>query len=616
MLAYTSIDFQQDEGLSEEQTIQDALLIKEVEVEINEELFEQSSIEKVLRAFVKLREEKGDFYIFTKKEYFKYQILNEKYFSNLKAEFGDEVKPRKPLSKLPIPSSDRYENYLNHEKTFQILDENLRISINRRELAIRKIEKEDKNLGPGEFVHVDNIKDLTGDEIRKVNQLLDNIDFDNRILFISDDRHAFLISKIKSSEENTAEESKELISQQSDPEPFATVDEVPVFPGCEDASNKRACFNENMQRHIAKNFNYPKEAQEKGIQGRVSVMFIITKKGKIEGLRMRGPDSILEKEVERIIGRLPKMKPGKHKGKKVDVPFSIPITFKLNSYGPDYEILPEIGASDGDVIKSIRQYNQLVAERKRLLLSANKTNPIIVNLDQQLDQQLEALKTKVQQSDTSQKQQEVQFLKILKQRENLKVNQSQLEAEDVPFSIVENVPVFPGCADAPNKRACFNKKMQEHIGKNFRYPEIAQEKGIQGRVSMLFTISKDGTIQNVNMRGPDALLEKEAARIIGRLPKMTPGKHKGKAVNVPFSIPITFKLQVETDDLGLLKIASKNNIEPLIIINDAPSTKKKMTALNPDDIESISVLKDEAAEKKYGAKGKNGVVEITTKKKD
>ncbi|MFS4493346.1 energy transducer TonB [Maribacter sp. 2308TA10-17] len=114
---------------------------------------------------------------------------------------------------------------------------------------------------------------------------------------------------------------------------------------------------------------------------------------------------------------------------------------------------------------------------------------------------------------------------------------------DVPFAVIENVPVFPGCEKESNKRACFNKMMQKHISRNFRYPEIAQEMGVQGRVSVMFTIQKDGSIGNVRMRGPDKNLEKEAARIIAKLPKMTPGKQRGRAVRVPFSIPITFKLQ-------------------------------------------------------------------------
>ncbi|WP_394747323.1 energy transducer TonB [Spongiimicrobium salis] len=128
------------------------------------------------------------------------------------------------------------------------------------------------------------------------------------------------------------------------------------------------------------------------------------------------------------------------------------------------------------------------------------------------------------------------------------VVEEEIIDEDVPFAVIEDVPIFPGCEKEKGKgadamRACFNKSMQKHIRKNFRYPEIAQEMGVQGRVSVIFTIQKDGSIGNIRMRGPDKNLEKEAARIIGKLPRMTPGKQRGRAVRVPFSIPITFKLQ-------------------------------------------------------------------------
>ena len=114
---------------------------------------------------------------------------------------------------------------------------------------------------------------------------------------------------------------------------------------------------------------------------------------------------------------------------------------------------------------------------------------------------------------------------------------------DVPFAVIEDVPVFPGCEGASDKRACFNEMMQKHIIKNFRYPEIAQEMGVQGRVNVMFTIQKDGSIGNIRYRGPDKNLEAEALRIIEKLPRMTPGKQRGRAVRVPFSIPIVFKLQ-------------------------------------------------------------------------
>ena len=116
---------------------------------------------------------------------------------------------------------------------------------------------------------------------------------------------------------------------------------------------------------------------------------------------------------------------------------------------------------------------------------------------------------------------------------------------DVPFAVIEDVPVYPGCEGLSKYelKDCFQQKIQEHIRDNFRYPEIAQELGIQGRVSVMFIIQKDGSIGDIRMRGPDKNLEKEAMRIIQKLPKMTPGKQRGRPVRVPFSIPINFKLQ-------------------------------------------------------------------------
>ena len=107
--------------------------------------------------------------------------------------------------------------------------------------------------------------------------------------------------------------------------------EVPVFPGCEDVieSKKRSCFQTQIQKHINKNFKYPETAQKEGIQGRVFVKFIVGKDGNIMGLEARGPYLILEKEAIRIISLLPKIKPGEIEGRKVRVPFSIPITFGL-----------------------------------------------------------------------------------------------------------------------------------------------------------------------------------------------------------------------------------------------------------------------------------------------
>jgi len=112
----------------------------------------------------------------------------------------------------------------------------------------------------------------------------------------------------------------------------------------------------------------------------------------------------------------------------------------------------------------------------------------------------------------------------------------------ISFREMDQVPVFPGCEDAEDQRSCFNEKVMRHIMKHFNYPEAAQKEGIQGQVSLIFTIDETGAISDIKTKGPDPLLEEEARRIIERLPAMQPGSHGGKTVSVPYSIPITFKL--------------------------------------------------------------------------
>ncbi len=105
--------------------------------------------------------------------------------------------------------------------------------------------------------------------------------------------------------------------------------EVPVYPGCENIKNKTKCLQENIQRHIVRNFKYPKEAKKNKIQGRVFVQFIVGTGGYVDIIKTRGPDDLLEKEAQRIISLLPKFKPGILNGKPVRVPFSMPIIFRL-----------------------------------------------------------------------------------------------------------------------------------------------------------------------------------------------------------------------------------------------------------------------------------------------
>ncbi|WP_405293814.1 energy transducer TonB [Algibacter sp. Ld11] len=117
---------------------------------------------------------------------------------------------------------------------------------------------------------------------------------------------------------------------------------------------------------------------------------------------------------------------------------------------------------------------------------------------------------------------------------------------EVPFAVIENVPVFPGCEKGNNaaKKACMSEKIQKFVTKKFN-TELASELGLSGRqrINVIFKIDKTGNVVGVRSRAPHPGLEKEAARVINMLPKMKPGMQRGKAVTVPYSLPIVFQVQ-------------------------------------------------------------------------
>ena len=109
------------------------------------------------------------------------------------------------------------------------------------------------------------------------------------------------------------------------------------------------------------------------------------------------------------------------------------------------------------------------------------------------------------------------------------------EEEEVVFVVVETMPEFPG-----GQQALF-----KYLSENVKYPVIAQENGIQGRVICQFVVNKDGSIVEVEVvrSGGDASLDKEAVRVIKSMPKWKPGKQRGKAVRVKYTVPVNFRLQ-------------------------------------------------------------------------
>jgi len=118
--------------------------------------------------------------------------------------------------------------------------------------------------------------------------------------------------------------------------------------------------------------------------------------------------------------------------------------------------------------------------------------------------------------------------------------------EDVPFAIIEDVPVYPGCKGTKaQKKACLNKSMQKHVARKFN-ADLAGDLGLspgKKKIYIQFKITKTGTIQIIGARAPHARLEKEAKRVVSLLPKMTPGKQRGRPVNVTYMLPISFNVE-------------------------------------------------------------------------
>jgi len=126
------------------------------------------------------------------------------------------------------------------------------------------------------------------------------------------------------------------------------------------------------------------------------------------------------------------------------------------------------------------------------------------------------------------------------------VEEAEEVVEDIPFILIEKVPIFPGCkGNNTELKACFTKKVTQFFGKRFD-TSLSTELGLnpgKKKLFVIFRIDKSGKVTDVNARGPHPRLEKEVVKIISSLPKMTPGKQRGAPVGVSYGIPITFEVR-------------------------------------------------------------------------
>ncbi len=185
----------------------------------------------------------------------------------------------------------------------------------------------------------------------------------------------------------------------------------------------------------------------------------------------------------------------------------------------------------------------------------------------------------------------------------------------IPFATVEVKPMFNG-GDAIE----FSKWVNE----NLKYPQAAKDAGVQGRVTLQFTVYPDGSVRDTKvLRGVNPDLDAEALRVVSASPNWTPGYVKGEPVKVTYTFPVIFKLSGEktepktasihvTGDANDVFIRGALADSVLFVLDGKPVNRKDV---NLETIESIQVLKDEKAIEKYGEKARYGVVEFTSKKK-
>ena len=155
-----------------------------------------------------------------------------------------------------------------------------------------------------------------------------------------------------------------------------------------------------------------------------------------------------------------------------------------------------------------------------------------------VEDEVEVEETVIESTETDQSQEIVEVEEVM-------VEEVEEDVE-VHFTVIENVPEYPGCKKGSNaqKRKCMSEKITKFVQKKFN-TDLAGDLGLTGkqRISVVFKIDKNGNVTGVRSRAPHPRLEKEAARVVNMLPKMKPGRQRGRAVVVSYTLPITFLVQ-------------------------------------------------------------------------
>jgi TonB family protein len=180
----------------------------------------------------------------------------------------------------------------------------------------------------------------------------------------------------------------------------------------------------------------------------------------------------------------------------------------------------------------------------------------------------------------------------------------KIKKDDV-FVVVEKMPLYPGG----------DMELLKFIGNNTKYPDVAKEAKIEGRVIVRFVVSTTGNVEDITiLKAVHPLLDEEAVRVTSMLSGFEPGMQGGNPVSVYYMVPITFALPQETTEtLQSYKIKPEIGKKPLIVV-DGVVTDMDASQIPSNTIASVRVTKGKQATDLYGEKAKDGVISITTGK--
>jgi TonB family protein len=341
------------------------------------------------------------------------------------------------------------------------------------------------------------------------------------------------------------------------------IDQMPMFHGCENndgtITELQKCANESLMKYLYTEIRYPKMARDQGIQGQVLVQFIVTKEGKIaESKIIRGIGGGCDEEALSIINGMNNIAtpwaPGMKDGKSVNIKLTLPINFKL----------------EGD---------------------HNKNKP----------------STKNQQTKTKRSPNQLDEMVVVG------YGTDQSKSQNEVFTTVEEMPRFPGCEKIAGSdfeiEQCAKNAMLQFIYQNLTYPKIAKDNGVQGMTVIQFVVTKDGNIRDAKVvRDIGASCGDEALKVVEKMnslaEKWTPGRQKGKAVDVLYTLPVRFKLTDEEKTFtenGKIGQDSKKNLTYKSIEykdNELYTSAEQMPRFpGCEDIEGSDFEKDECAKK-------------------